>query len=429
MFIPENIPSENTDRIVSAMQCFADLMIQMEMTFRDHLDAGRLSRAVALACDAEPVLGCRYVAGKRPFWERLDREDRNAFRIAVSETEYEDFRNLSIETLVGPQILVCLLQAEDGDRLLVKVAHEVADAGGVKDIVEVISRIYRELGVNPRFEPVPNLDGDRSANQLMKRIPLFSRPRIFMNYLRETWGVLVPPHGHSIPVTSRADDRKYFITRTFEADAVEYLRRLGRKSGASLNDILMTAIIRAHASMGNWDGELPLRLWTTIDNRRYLQDRKTDGICNLSAVEIITIGNRIGSTFFDTLSMVAALSARRKKSWLGLNTYIGLFPLMRLMSPDSIRNLMTYMTDYFTRAGIVQAALTNMGEISPERVKFDSLPVEAHMLVPPVFPPLLGYGLSGYKGTLTLSAGVYHSSTQPETVSILADRVISELHV
>jgi len=404
-------------------------MIQMEMIFHERLDAGRLARAVELACDAEPLLGCRYVDGKKPYWERLEKEDRNAFRLAASENEYEDFRNLSIEALVGPQISVCLHQAGDGDRLLVKVAHEVADAGGVKDIVEVISRIYRELRSNPQFEPVPNLKGDRSEKQLMKQIPMLSRPRIFMNYLRETWGVFIPPRGHSIPVTNRTDNRKFFITRTFEPEAVEYLRRLGRKSHASLNDTLMTAIVRAHASMGNWDGELPLRIWTTIDNRRYLQDGKTGGICNLSAVEIITIGNRIGSTFFDTLSCVASLSERRKKSWLGLNTYIGLFPLFRFMSTNAIRNLMTHSTDFFMRTGIVQAALTNMGEVSPERVKFDSSPVEAHLLVPPVFPPLLGFGLSGYKGSLTLSAGVYQSSTQPETVSILVDRVISELRI
>jgi NRPS condensation-like uncharacterized protein len=425
--IPSRIPAEKTDWLVSAMRCFGDMMVQMELEFDRHLDVDRLARAVELACDAEPILGCRLVTVSEPCWQRLSPEERRPFVTVSSEQDYDDFKNLSIDTATGPLARACLHRTANGDRVLVKVAHDIADAGGVKDVVQVISTIYNRLEANPGFTPEPNLTGDRSAEQVLRQIPLRARPVIFLNWLREAWGSMVPLAGHTVPVTSRTDGTKTYLTRTIESGRAARIAEYGRRSGATVNDVMMTAVLRAHASMGSRNGKSPLRLWTTIDNRRYLPTRKTGGICNLSAVEIVRMPANLGSTFADSLSTMAALSRRRKSSWFGLNAYISMYPLMRTLSYEGTLKRIGGAFQFFLGHGLIQAALTNMGKIQPEQVSFGFPPVEARLLVPPVFPPFLGLGLSGYAGSLALSAGVFPSSSQKEVVCQLLERTLSEL--
>ena len=69
--------------------------------------------------------------------------------------------------------------------------------------------------------------------------------------------------------------------------------------------------------------------------------------------------------------------------------------------------------------------LANMGPISPDSVTFEALPVNACLLPPTLYPPLLLPGISGYKGTLTISAGVYPS--QKDVTERFFDAVLSEL--
>ena len=61
------------DRLVSALfHSAGDNMIQVEMAFSHRLDPRRLKKAMALATDAEPILGCRFVYHRnRPYWQRL----------------------------------------------------------------------------------------------------------------------------------------------------------------------------------------------------------------------------------------------------------------------------------------------------------------------------------------------------------------------
>jgi NRPS condensation-like uncharacterized protein len=261
----------------------------------------------------------------------------------------------------------------------------------------------------------------------MKNIPLFARVQIFLNFLRENRNTLIPLGGHFIPMAIRTDGKIKFLIRNIEAEKVRKIKEFGRRYGATINDMMMTAVIRAHARVGNWQGKKPLRFWTTIDNRRYLPGQHAGGICNLSAVEILNFGNSHHHNFVESLKFITALSHRRKASWLGLNTYIGIFPIMKILSYRNLLKFMDNAIGFYQRNNLVQAALTNLGPIEPEKVSFDAPPVKACLIVPPVFPPLLGLGLSGYNGSLTLSAGVYPSSDQKEIMNQLIENIINEL--
>jgi len=192
---------------------------------------------------------------------------------------------------------------------------------------------------------------------------------------------------------------------------------------ATLNDLLTTASFHTLAAIGKPDGKNRLRLVTTVDLRRYLPDSKGGSICNLSAQDYMTLGNNINDAFDTTLERVSAYMRQRKSHWIGIGPYLGLEPPASLL-PYKLRKTAASKQSETTKHNSAPNP-TNMGRIDPNTITFDVPPIKAHLLPPPVYPPLLVYGLSGYNGTLTLSAEVY--PTQKEIVEQFFDAILKEL--
>lgn len=424
--IPDRIPSEILDRIVAFLGSICDLMIILELRFNERLDDERLARACDLTLDAEPVLGCRFVADRRkPYWERLEKNERQSFFLAGNEDEHQSFRTGSAGSLVGPQLKSCLWHASDGDRLILKVAHEAADAGGTKEIAKVFSSIYRRLADEPDYRPSPNLEGSRSHKQVMRLIPWYAYPRIYFNYLRETWNAICPAVTHTIPVEDGPREPMLFVRRQLPVELVTHLANYGRERNATLNDMMLAAFYRAIAKVGDWDGEAMLRLMTTVDLRRYLPTRLGEAICNMSSIETLSIGNELGDNFLETLTRVNALTLRNKAAWIGLNACVALMPIVSLAPFAWMYEKFERLAMFARQRKNAAHALTNMGPIREDFVHFDAYPREAWILPPPGYPTTLLSGLSGYAGTLTLSAGTY--PTQRAVTENLFDTILDEL--
>jgi NRPS condensation-like uncharacterized protein len=425
---PRRIRAQQTDHLINAMSCTSDMMIQLELEFDDLLDADRLAKALDLTLDAEPVLGCRFVSHwRKPYWERLERSNRETFLFAKDEGEYAAFRNTSMDPYSGPQIKACLWRSSSGDRLLLKVSHEIADAAALKDISCTISNLYSKLASEPHLQPQPNLKGSRSIWQVMRHIRWYSYPRICVDSLRDSWPLLRHPKTYTLPLEAGPRAPLAFAARLLADNQVACLAEYGRARDATLNDVMLAAFFRALVSDGNWDGCSQLRLGTSVDLRGYIPSGRAEGICNLSVAMIgyPDLGTDLGDDFASTMERIAFLTRSRKANWLGMGMCLGIVPLGYL--PHGwVTRLLTKMTDQAYKKGYSMYALTNMGAINPDHVAFETHPSNAWLLAP-TYPPGLMLGLSGYAGTLTLSAGVY--PPQKEAVERFLDRVLSELPV
>jgi NRPS condensation-like uncharacterized protein len=66
-----------------------------------------------------------------------------------------------------------------------------------------------------------------------------------------------------------------------------------------------------------------------------------------------------------------------------------------------------------------------MGEIDRDSVTFDKPASSAILLTPPAYAPHFAAGMSGYAGTLTITAGVFGS--QRNVVEQFLDGIMAEL--
>ena len=421
------MPSSIMDRLEAMLLFTVDMMIQLELEFPQKLDIDRLSRAVDLMLDAEPVLGCRWVTHwRKPLWERLDRSERQSFLLVNSQEAYEKFKIESINPSVGPQIRACLWQSTDGDRLLLKVSHIPGDAAAVKDIAASTSSIYTRLAHDPAYQPQPNLTGSRDIWQILRYIPWHAYPKIYLNFLRETRMIGKARHGACmLPFDDRARENLGFACRSLPADRVTYLVDYGRSQDATLNDVMLAAYTRALVLRGGSGGRSRIIVMNTVDLRQwYLPTKRAEGICTLSGGMYLNLGTDIGHDFAATLQRVCAITKRRKANWIGLSQLVGALPFYS-MPQSLLEGGFRRSTQRLIDKHDLMPAFTNMGQIDRHTVTFDKPASSAVLLTPPTYPPHFAAGMSGYAGTLTINAGVYRS--QRNVVEQFLDAMVAGL--
>jgi len=280
--MPKRIPSTIPNKAITVDRDFgwANWAIQLELEFLRRLDVERLARSMDLILDAEPVLGCRWISHwRKPLWERLEKSERQAFELVYGQDEYEKFKSESIDSRIGPQLKACLWQSADRDCLLIKVCHDVADAGAVKEIAGAVSSIYCRLAQEPNYQPEPNIEGLRDIWQVMRHIPWHAYPGNYLEYWRQNWSVWRVGHStYRLPLAHSQGETLGFAHRFFPADQVAYLIEYGRTHSATLNDVVMAAFIRALGLRGGCDGRSRLMASMTVDLRqRYLSSKRGEG--------------------------------------------------------------------------------------------------------------------------------------------------------
>ncbi len=425
--IPERFPSVLIDRFACVMERhLADMKIQMEMVFDHRLDLDRLQRAFRLALDAEPVLGCRFV-DRLPelHWQRLPHIDHELLELTDDLERFSAFRTRKINPFEGLQIEAAVLREGEGDRLLIKLSHLVGDAGGIKETVELIADIYKRLEYDPGYVPRSNCSGSRCMRQVVKKVPWHAYPRILRNAMQELISNGLPSTTFALPSPNGPREGLDYITVDLPDERVARIAAYSRSFGATLNDILIAAFYRAGVDTGEWDGRKKLRLMTTVDLRRwYIPEGRGESIANLSTFEFVNLGRDLGTDFDDTLKRISRLTGRRKNSWIGLNMSIVL-PALLALPHGWLMKALEKVASAFIMNGKFMPALTNMGPIEPDRIRFGKPPRRAWLLAPAPYPPNFVAGVTGYRGSLTLSAGVYPATRK--TAEKMFKRILDEL--
>jgi NRPS condensation-like uncharacterized protein len=431
MKIPDRLPTVIIDRSVLCWQelGLAEFMLQLEMEFDGGLDADRLARAMDLLLDAQPVLGCRFVKQNlRPYWQRVGKKERKNFVVAADEPEYQRFKTDTIDCTVGPQAKACLLRRADGDRLLLKVSHIAADAGGTKEVGADLAALYSRLEEDPDYIPAPNLKGDRGGIQVFLQVPPYKYPLIFSDFIKGMWMNPAPAPTLTLPLPEGCASKRplQYILRHLSVERTTRLSAYGRSRQATLNDMVVAAAFRSLVAATNWDGRASLSYQMTFDYRRwYLPTERAGGICNLSAFEFPTPGRELGRDFDDTLSRVAACTRRRKKRMPGLAITCNA-PLLFALPYDGMLAFFGLLTGRQIAQHNYPNTFTNMGPLKKEDLTFgNKAPRKAWLLTPPIYPPLFGFGMSGYAGSLTLSSGFPKAIA--ETAGNFLDGILSEL--
>jgi NRPS condensation-like uncharacterized protein len=433
---PGRLPAPFFDTAVAGLADAFVSRIHLVIDYDRALDPDRVARAVRLLLDAEPVLGCLYRPRLfRPFWSRLPAERLDAepvFRFVADEgLDGKDgtaaFLAESLNPRTEPPLKILMLRRGRTDRLLIKADHQVTDAGGLKYLGRQLAHLYNRLEKDPTYGPDPN-PAPRGQDQIYQPFLPGRVPALARRYARDLKAVFHPIGNLMFPMGRDRTGDPVFVLRRFGPVRLEPARALAARHGATINDLAAAAMLRALASTANWDGRQTLRLVGTVDMRRYLPAGRGDAVANLSGWYFLNLGMDLGKDLVRTLVKVKKQTSFLKHDYLGLGFNLFGYLILRPI-PYLIRTCyMNLNIRMFNRIGNMPPTLTNMGLIDHQSLHFGPAQVtDVFLLVPPAVPPVLALGLSGCRGALTLSAGVFESAVPLDHIENLFDAFDREL--
>jgi NRPS condensation-like uncharacterized protein len=436
--IPKRFPVMLEDRILYWMRNSFDSCIRCVVAFDGRVDAARLARAVRLTLDAEPVLGCRFV--RKPFkqyWERMDDPDGIKLFEVLETSEYDG--NIGafmaaapcMDLYNGPQVRAWLVRSEK-DTLVVSIQHVACDGGALKEYLSLLASIYRNLSGDPGYCPKPNVSGDRSLRQIFQNFGPGDYFRIMRRGFRDVYEFMFPLVRRTPASMNKPSSHMAMMLRTIGPDIFRKFREYGRRHDATVNDMLVTAFLRAFFGPENPGENLWPRVVGTVDLRRYIPEKKGGALCNLSGFTYLSIGPRLGASFYETLSLVQGSLGDHKSDFIGL----GALPLSGFLFGILPLSAAIWVHDRMGNAQKKQASsgrdvaplLTNMGSIDAGEIGFgDAGVISACLTTPIATPPVLAVGLTGFGESITISAGFCETTVKSDEVKRILDNMEKEI--
>ncbi len=396
-------PTELSDRVLHAWSRagFGAMQVVLELAYDRPIDAGRLAVAFERLREHEPLVGCRFAEDERggpPWWEPVVRY--RPLTVTDEAEAYERFRATLIRAGEEAQVKACLEQSGSGARLCIVMAHELADAGGMKDLAALLARCYAD----PEGPPPEPSRGSRSMRQVLGRFTARELCGAGLDGLAMLARTCLPRATAGVRQTGAAAEGFQWIVERIESDAGTALAAYGRRRGATLNDLVTAAYLAAMGRMSPVRPGARLRVLTTVDLRRYLPGRRAGRPCNLSGFEVLTLPCGAGSTFESVLAGVVGETRARKRRLIGL-AGMASSPMLEGLGQRRLDALFQVLFEGWRRSGNLAPSLTNMGPLDGRALALDGrLPSSAWLIVPAHTPPHVGVGVSGYRGGLTLTA-------------------------
>ena len=421
--IPPRIPVASGDLATAMLRGMANLVLGCRLTFDEHLDADVLSRATRLILDIEPVLGCWFDEGfLSAEWVRCSDLD-GAEYFSVVETDDPDrdaaaFHGNRFEPR-GPRLAVRLLRSADHDDMCVRMDHLVGDGWSTKKVAYMLAETYSKLLADTTCDPAPNLTPRPSGPDLWDALtPEQQKAAEAGNVIPEIpkWrlGPFHPGSGAGLRIQRM----------TLGPDEFTAMKSYGKARSATVNDMVLTGMLRALASV--WPpAPNATPIISVTSNLRLLVDQpRFDRVCGLSGVVSVSIDHNDGDDFDGTLRRtIEGVRPHRDSLWgaKSLNS-----------SPGRWYRLLGAVMAVLTRAtlgnGKFAPMLVNIGVIDDAQLGFGAAtPVSAHICGSMPLGAGFGATVSTYRDNLTVWMGNFEEHIAPEMVEGVLARMGEEL--
>ena len=324
-----------------------------------------MAKAVRLAFDAYPVLGCRFVEKLfRPYWQRCS-SLQDAFEInTIANSEQEEATNrfllAPLDPFVEPQVKVGLFRS-DVDILCIKMTHIVADGGASMQYLQLLSSIYRKLKKQPNFQPNPNLGGGRSYFEILRHTSL---PKLMLSCAH----ISVPKVTWQFLKANNENLRPCLLIKRIGPKHFSYIKTYAKNHNVTIGDVLLTAYYRALFKVIDPPENVAYALFIPVNLRKYLPEGTRKSMGMLSASYFASIKHKKGEPFEETLSLVhAALKKEKsKQTELTLMLAMELIPFPGFVIPRVIGPSVSSVSALpeFSNIGVIDAQIADFGDVA-----------------------------------------------------------------
>ncbi|MGG3279379.1 condensation domain-containing protein [Paenibacillus solani] len=421
-------PQDRMNYLLGVFSAVQQIGIVMKLS--DQLDTDLFMQAVRLTIKKYPILSCRFVEDEVPYWEKFTGEIEDSILKIKTCTREEEALWLEahlaepMDWITGPMVQATLFRSER-DVLCIKISHLCSDAAGLKEYTHLIASLYTRLHQKEPYDWIENeLLGEEAG--FRDQGPLFEAAGIADI---STFPLQEPVTASLWSIPSTLDNLTPAITtRTLGREQMMRLISITKANGATVNDGLLAAYFRSIAKQAIYmePRTIGKAIGITVNLRRYLPNRTTGTLCNLSAIEVPVIEMDEKEPLDMTLHKAKRAMDMIKENKPGISSAVGL-EKMASMPLSSAKAMLGTQVEMAKQTQMALPLLTNLGVISESSIHFGDFEVEeSYMTAPIMYSPFFSVGASTYQNTLTLSVGYHTPAVSENAVSRLLDDMISE---
>lgn len=427
---PERAPAPPFDIFNVYFDSIYDPTMHLCFRLDGLIDEERLRSAFMLVLESDPYLSSRYVEDcGRAYWERVPRDKWGAAfsfnRINDGDSAPPDVPPCSVDAYSGPCAAVADYRTEGkGDIVTVSVHHGCCDARGLMDLASFIFSIYRKLGTDPDYTPEFKGWYDRDAKKILEIFPEAEIEAESSNEVRiiDRWAFPFEYRGRGTPC---------YAYREYPEERLASIKEFGKKSGATVNDVLIAANILALLEMRNDPSDrASLRgFLTSADMRRHLPENPEYSVENLSVAYMVEIPAERGAGMESAVKEVAAITGDKKSGAFGIFD-IRFYEALYERGLDAIKAFFEEIHSGYDTTSLKNPVFSNVGIINERTYNPGSgkdgreLNIESVLFLPVICWPL-GFLIcaSTWRGSLSVQCGYEEGPYSCETVERFLDCV------
>ena len=312
--------AELWDKMHYLFRDFNDRMVHAELHYDFEIDIDVLKTVMLCFFEKAPVFHSSFTDNKiHPYWTVMDYNiDEVVHEYRVDEAEINDRINDFLVQYIPPeakiQMQVGVFYYGGKSALCIVENHMCMDGGDFKYFLKKLCKNYSDYA-QKKISPIDLKTGSRAYTKVYEDFSASEK-----KLAKSLYKNVNTPDSHGFPFTpDNIRDKSFIARRKLSAQTFDELRAAGKKHGATINDMLLSAYFFALYEIANFNPLDSVSISCAIDLRRHIKNSDGNGMTNHTAWMQCKVPQR-GRDIFETLEYVVRSSNQFKNDrFMGLH--------------------------------------------------------------------------------------------------------------
>ena len=404
--------AELWDKMHYLFRDFNDRMVHVELRYDYEIDIEALKTVLICFFEKAPVLHSSFTDNRiSPYWTVKDYKINDVLTVKeVSEENLDQEINDFLVQYIPPdadiQMKVAVFNHSGKSVLCIVENHMCMDGGDLKYFMKSLCKNYSDF-VENGISPVDLRTGTRSYESVYEDFSSGEK-RLAKNLYKN----VNSKDDHGFPFTPNSiKDKSFIAKRKIPASKFDAIRLSGKKHGATINDMILTAYFYSLYELAGFDKRDGFSISCAVDLRRHIKDNSDQGVTNHTAWMQCRVPEQ-GDNIFETLNYVVHSSNQFKE-----DRFVGLHGLPLLSFGYKILPLAA--SEEVIKIGYANPllAMSNIGVLEVDKLALaGNEPTDGFMSGAVKYKPFALLSVTSVRKELTLSMCVRGNEIDKEIV-------------
>ena len=417
--------AELWDKMHYLFRDFNDRMVHVELRYDYEIDIEALKTVLICFFEKAPVLHSSFTDNRiSPYWTVKDYKINDVLTVKeVSEENLDQEINDFLVQYIPPdadiQMKVAVFNHSGKSVLCIVENHMCMDGGDLKYFMKSLCKNYSDF-VENGISPVDLRTGTRSYESVYEDFSSGEK-RLAKNLYKN----VNSKDDHGFPFTPNSiKDKSFIAKRKIPAFKFDAIRSSGKKHGATINDMILTAYFYSLYELAGFDKRDGFSISCAVDLRRHIKDNSDQGVTNHTAWMQCRVPEQ-GDNIFETLNYVVHSSNQFKE-----DRFVGLHGLPLLSFGYKILPLAA--SEEVIKIGYANPllAMSNIGVLEVDKLSLaGNEPTDGFMSGAVKYKPFALLSVTSVRKELTLSMCVRGNEIDKEIVEKFFDLMVKNIYL